>query len=176
MQRPLSPIFWPPGGSAAESGDYRIGPGATRTQLYLTMLLILFLSPLPPRSPREWKGLPFSFRNLGCWPDPGRGYFEFIFYVDLQNNRVSKLWDPCPPSVCKGPGELRSHLKIRCRSTSQIRQRRCRTVLKVETTNEIRLPPGSGPKSPDALRKVTVRTLPRTPRGEGGQEQIKKRP
>ncbi len=52
-------------------------------------------------------------------------------------------------------------------------------VLEVEIKIENKLPPRSGPKSSHNyrfLRKVTVRTLPRTPRREGGQEQIKKRP
>ncbi len=42
------------------------------------------------------------------------------------------------------------------------------------------LPPrvrvGIGPTPTDFVRKITVRTLPRTPRGEGGQEQNETNP
>ncbi len=49
-------------------------------------------------------------------------------------------------------------------------------VLKVNMKMKTRLPPGSGPKSPkiiDFLSKLTVRTLPRTPRGEGDKNKLK---
>ncbi len=54
------------------------------------------------------------------------------------------------------------------------RLRRIRTQLLLGAIQKLGFPPDPGrnrPKTPYLIRKMAVRTLPRTPRGEGGQEQ-----